>query len=271
MVKPAEKAGSDAVAGAKDEIQQAIEASKKSDERLLPGVEPVETPQAKPSEDVAVLAPRRVRTMIVKPDGTLVERPEDSQVAGAGSSQTGQNTAMVSPDSAKALEEAANNLGGDAKPNTVQAELMQKPQQADAASVANAYPVTPERAPIVPPRPAYQPVTVVGSTKEGDNAASAAPAPAQQSTQIASAAAPSGYTVQIASQPSRDAAEQTSANLARRYETVIGNRQIAIVPAEISGKGIYYRVRVVAQSLADANDLCSRYKAAGGECFVARP
>lgn len=264
-------ADSGAAAGAKDEIQQAIEASKKSDERLLPGVEPVETPQAKPSEDVAVLAPRRVRTMIVKPDGTLVERPEESLAAGAGSSQTGLNTAMVSPDSAKALEEAAKTLGGETKSDLPKAEPVEEPQKADAASASNAYPVTPERAPIVPPRPAYQPVTVVGTTKETEKTAAAAPAPTQQNTQIASAAAPSGYTVQIASQPSRDAAEQTSANLARRYETVIGNRQIAIVPAEISGKGVYYRVRVVAQSLADANDLCSRYKAAGGECFVARP
>jgi hypothetical protein len=255
--------------GGKDEVQQAIEASEKSDERLLPGVEPIEMPQ---SENVAVLAPQRVRTMIVKPDGTLVERPQDSQAAGSASTQSGEKLSTVSPNTAKELDDAAKKL---TEPVNQQAE---NPVETPAAGVeaktqaeasANGFPVTTEQAPVVPARPANQPVTVVGSTKETESAASTAPA--QTNTQVASTAATSGYTVQIASQPSRDAAQQTSANLAKRYETVIGNRQIAIVPAEISGKGTYYRVRVAAQSLADANDLCTRYKAAGGDCFVARP
>jgi len=76
--------------------------------------------------------------------------------------------------------------------------------------------------------------------------------------------------MQIASQPSEDAAKSTFQDLARRYSGVLGGRDATIVKAEIAGKGTFWRVRVPAGSRNDAISLCESYKAAGGSCFVSK-
>jgi hypothetical protein len=38
----------------------------------------------------------------------------------------------------------------------------------------------------------------------------------------------------------------------------------------VAGKGTFYRVRVAADSRAEAISLCEKYKAAGGNCFVSK-
>jgi hypothetical protein len=76
--------------------------------------------------------------------------------------------------------------------------------------------------------------------------------------------------VQIASQPSVEAAQSTYQDLARRYAGVLQGRSVNIVKAEVAGKGTFYRVRVASQSRADAISLCESYKAAGGNCFVSK-
>ena len=55
-----------------------------------------------------------------------------------------------------------------------------------------------------------------------------------------------------------------------RQRCVLSGRTANIVKAEIAGKGTFYRVRVPAQSRNDAINLCTSYKAAGGNCFVSR-
>lgn len=76
--------------------------------------------------------------------------------------------------------------------------------------------------------------------------------------------------MQIASQPSEAAAQSSYQDLARRYGSVIGDKGVNIVKAEIAGKGTFWRVRIPAQSRNDAISLCESYKAAGGNCFVSR-
>jgi hypothetical protein len=76
--------------------------------------------------------------------------------------------------------------------------------------------------------------------------------------------------VQIASQPTAEAAQTTYQNMARRYASVLGGYAANIVKADIAGKGTYYRVRIAAGSRDDAIALCTRYKAAGGSCFVSK-
>jgi hypothetical protein len=76
--------------------------------------------------------------------------------------------------------------------------------------------------------------------------------------------------VQIASQPSEEGARSTYQDLAKRYASVIGDRGVNIVKADIAGKGTYWRVRVPAKSRDDAIGICNDYKAAGGNCFVSK-
>lgn len=88
---------------------------------------------------------------------------------------------------------------------------------------------------------------------------------------IASAAArPAGdFYMQISSQPTREAAEQ-SLRAAKQYLSAAGADKIIIVPATIPNKGTYYRVRIPAQSREEAARLCEDYKQSGGHCFIAR-
>lgn len=80
------------------------------------------------------------------------------------------------------------------------------------------------------------------------------------------------YYVQIASQPSREAAQQSLADIKRQSQanSIIGNRQVVIVAADIPGRGTYYRVRVVADSQAAANQVCEQLKGLQVSCFVGK-
>jgi len=106
------------------------------------------------------------------------------------------------------------------------------------------------------------------------NTASAAPAQPQTGaqTEIVSTErlVDERFYVQISSQPSRDAAIESADEAKRRFASLIGDNQVVIVPADIPGRGIYYRVRILVAENSEALTLCERYQAAGGNCFVGR-
>jgi len=102
------------------------------------------------------------------------------------------------------------------------------------------------------------------------NAAASPPARQQAATASSETVVDERFYVQISSQPSRDAAIESVADVKRRFASLIGNNQVVIVPADIPGRGIYYRVRVLVSKNSDAVTLCERYQAAGGNCFVGR-
>jgi len=149
-----------------------------------------------PAEMIAV-SPRKVRTMIVRPDGTLAPREEPVAAAPAR------------------LEEVA--------------AVEQEPEQ----------------------------ITTGATTP-----VAAAPEKA--------VAAPGGWAVQVASQPSEDSANKSLKNISRKYASVIGDRGANIVKADVAGKGTYWRVRIAASSREDAIGLCGKMKSAGGSCFVTK-
>ncbi|WP_292855029.1 SPOR domain-containing protein, partial [Mesorhizobium sp.] len=204
--------------------------------------------------DVVAVAPRKVRTMVVKSDGSLVARedpapkvasaeptdPAPQHVAPTGQADADQ-TGTVAPAAAQAGDEPA------LKPAA-------KPAKAQSTN-------TPSKVPVAPQRPSDQPVDVVGEVKPDQVA----------SIDQASAASGGGsWSMQVASQPTVESAQSTYQDLQRRYGSVLAGRTANIVKAEIAGKGTFYRVRVAAQSRNDAINLCTSYKAAGGNCFVSR-
>ncbi|RCS24234.1 SPOR domain-containing protein [Phyllobacterium salinisoli] len=225
-----------------------------------------------------VLAPRRVQTMIVRPDGTIVAQeaapaaPASAHVATPEPRPDETETAAL--DNAPALP-ALGGAADAAEPTQTSALPTRETPEPAAnapARVVKTQTFTPDNTakpknvPVVPSRPAEQPVTIVSSTTrapaENTQVASAA------NTAAAAAASAGGYAIQIASQPSAEAAQQSYANLARRYANVIGGHGVDIRRADIAGKGTYYRVRINAGSKSDAVNLCTKYKSAGGSCFV---
>ncbi len=197
------------------------------------------------TQEGALVTPRKVRTMVVKPDGTLAPREEPAAAPVAASEPTDPTPQRVGQDQTGTVPQTAEPVLKPAKPSTVAA--------------------TPSAAPVVPQRPSDQPVDIAGEVKPQAQQQQVAAAQPQ-----APAAAATGWSMQIASQPTVEGAQSTYQDLARRYSNVLAGRSANIVKADVAGKGTFYRVRVMAQSREDAIKLCTSYKAAGGNCFVSK-
>ena len=265
----------------------------KSEDRLTAAAS---TPEGAANEATApVISPRKVRTMIVKPDGSIVAR-EAVEPEAAASVATPQSLVSVEPqvDTPAQPVQSAVPIGepGAEAVGPVQAQPAETDSPVTEGTVAPVRVVTTQpirpvaNAPVPLGRPADQPVNVVGTVTQGGRvdaapAASAAPASPQPvavaSAPVAAAPAaaapaanPGGYYVQIASQPTVEGAQSSWRTLSNRYSSVLGGQSVDIQRADIPGKGVFHRVRVPAGTRDQANALCSRYKAAGGSCFVSR-
>ena len=306
-----DKAVYDKVSGEQEALPSGGQLVSESEEPLdIASATPAETPAGKsearvdpqaaaeaPSgqaADTLAIAPKKVKTFIVKPDGTMVERPAEVALAPAvaepvapAAPEVAKAAAPVAPEpapveaaaaapvtapaetvaaapaepaNAPVAEQAAEPAIKVVKTKKIKAPVEQKPaaEATAPAAVAEAGPVG--------ERPADQPVTIVGQTG-GQNAggeqqvASVDPAPQ---------AGAGGYTIQIASTPSPEAAKSTYAALSRKYGGVISGRGVNIQKADVEGKGTVYRVRIPAGSKQEANALCAQYKSAGGSCFVSK-
>jgi hypothetical protein len=268
------------------------EVSDTQDQRLLPNQE---QQAALPAEQqpVAVM-PRKVKTMIVRPDGKLVEQeivapvaasPEMAKMPAAGTRSTeptlrpGAASGAVAQIPAAAptgivpvsapvsanmpTVNAAATKGGQVAPVAAAPQVAEPVAQAPAQPPASAT----ARAPVPVTRPAEQPVNVVAAVT--DQGTVRAPTAAQQPAQVASLG-DGGYVIQIASLPSQADAQKSYQNLSSKFGSVIGGRGVDIKAAEVAGKGTFYRVRIPAGSKAEAVALCEKYRGAGGSCLVAR-
>lgn len=225
----------------------------KSEDRIQPSTD--QTAAADTNQDVALVTPRKVRTMIVKPDGTLAPREEAEPAAP-------QVAATEPADPAPQRVVSASARAGDQTGAVAPAADQPAAEQpaAKPAAKANAQSVTtPATVAAAPQRPSDQPVDIVGEVKP-DEVASISP----------TAASAGSWSMQIASQPSAESAQSTYKDLARRYASVLDGHTANIVKADIAGKGTFYRVRIAANSRNDAISLCESYKAAGGNCFVSK-
>lgn len=234
-----------------------------------------EAEEAEQDAAVTAVAPRKVRTIVVKPDGTLVPREEPAIVEDIAAAAADATLAAANADgtAVAAVTEAIASLPEAGTEPAAQLPAAEQEQPAGSL-------VMPDVAPIAPQRPAEQPIDAVGEVKR-DQVAAAAPAapsavvaPAAPSAAAAPAVPPTAggaaWSVQIASQPNEAAARSTYQDLAGRYAGVLAGRQVDIVKADIAGKGTFWRVRVPADSRSEAIRLCESYKEAGGNCFVSR-
>ncbi len=209
-------------------------------------------------ESVIALTPRRVRSLVVRPDGTMVPReiPEPAETTGTTAER--QTEAPVVEVAAASTDET----------------------QPEAARAEESPATVPSSGPIPPARPANVAVAEQPQTRSdspGILTRREAPQPpaAQQVAAVAApaptaAAAASEWSVQISSQPTVESAQQSYQQLAQRYGEMLQGRGVNIVKAEIEGKGTYYRVRIPSNSKDDAIQLCERLKGAGGSCFVSK-
>jgi hypothetical protein len=78
-----------------------------------------------------------------------------------------------------------------------------------------------------------------------------------------------GWVVQLAGARSESEAQATLSGLQNKYGSDLGSASLAVHKAEVNGETIY-RVRAGGLSKPDARGLCTKLKASGGDCFVAR-
>ncbi|TPP10908.1 SPOR domain-containing protein [Rhizobium glycinendophyticum] len=194
------------------------------DPRLLPDNQPQETAAAE--EDPATITPRKVRTMIVRPDGTLVAQdgpaeptPATTNAATAPAaspavlaapsvpSATGDavktvETRVVSPDAPVETAAATPATSAPVTPpastataTTAPAPVVSEPAPQSVAEIAAASAVEDNSAPaavfapIPKTRPAEQPVNVVGTVTDQGNLRPAKPASPEAAAPTQTAAA----------------------------------------------------------------------------------
>jgi hypothetical protein len=210
----------------------------KEEERLSPGSD--ENTGAIPA-----LAPRKVKTMVIRADGTVVPAEEDAKLAATQPvTDPASNVSALIPVEQNARDAAAEVLKpidpeaqGEAKTRSVPGEPVAKPEET-ANAAGNPDPAT---------------------TK---------PVETQQALLEQPAAVGSGeWAVQLASQRSPEDAQKTFQNLKRQFPGVLDGKPLAVQKAEVQGKGVFYRVRVPTETKEEAVELCNSLKAAGGSCF----
>ena len=79
----------------------------------------------------------------------------------------------------------------------------------------------------------------------------------------------SGSFVQVSSQRSEAEAQSAFRGLQAKFPTQLGSRDLLIHRADLGSKGTYYRAMVGPfANPAEAAELCSSLKAAGGQCLI---
>jgi hypothetical protein len=265
------------------------EVSDTEDPRLLPQ-DQAEQGQSGGQQPVTVM-PRKVKTMIVRADGKLVEQETEvsapvEKVAAASAKGdmpvASQPTAAPFPTASVPTDASASGIMPASAPMTAAPASVEMASAAPAedpvAALAASESVEPAettasvRAPLPTARPAQQPAKVVAAVSDQGTvrpAATPAAATPAAGTQVASLGN-GDYVIQIASLPSQADAQKSYQNLSNKFGSVIGGRGVDIKAAEIAGKGTFYRVRIPAGSKTEAVALCERYRSAGGSCLVAK-
>ncbi|MGV8830469.1 MAG: SPOR domain-containing protein [Devosia sp.] len=224
------------------------------------------------------LANRKVRTVKVRPDGTIVSG--DDSVAGSAILPVDRPNVPAVP----GVEDSAPELL--ANTDSV------LPAVESATPTATLYPVSPGstvpavdlEGKLIAGKSATIPLVRPIGLRLPDGAQQATSNTLASPVAAAAAATPSltipgavevqslGDTapayVQLASQRSEADARQSAQNMVTRYGPLFGGANLEVQRVDLGAKGIYYRVRVPANSLEQARMICTNVKAAGGDCFT---
>ena len=240
---------------------------------------------------------KRVKIVSVRPDGVLISSDTAPDAPIVQSPAPAPSQAPVAP------VRKPENAGAAAPTATPTIDLPAKPAPKSSARTNIAKPARPAPAnsanapqlglgthaakPALPPMP--EPVAVADAAAPtqlnlldllGINkpAQTQAPVIARNATPAAVTATtprfetPSvggGWAVQLAGARSESEAQATLSGLQNKYGSDLGSASLAVHKAEVNGETIY-RVRAGGLSKPDARSLCTKLKANGGDCFVAR-
>jgi len=199
--------------------------------------------QAPPPAGLNLGEPRKVRTVTIRPDGTVVN-PE-----GATARPAPAIPAMALPAAAQPTQPA---------PNAGQAAQAQ-PKPAASTPVAETAAAAPKPAPAA---------STPASGASPQRVASAQPTAIAPPTAASEPTATGGFSVQLGVSASESQAQAALEQYQRKFSDLEGIPPL-IRKAEVNGNTIY-RVRVGPMSRDEASSLCSKLQGQGGQCFVAK-
>lgn len=211
----------------------------------VPAVAPPAPSPREPAQRSAFPEPKRVKTVSVRADGSIITSGEAAAPAPAAAPKPPERTTPAparnaTPKSATRAD-ATSSAAAAPKPAAPKPKADAKPE----------------------PKPAAKPRVAAVQPKQD------APAPAAEASDDEEAPKPvssGGYAVQVASTGSESEARQTAARLGDKLSGALGGRR----PSVVKASDTLYRVRVTGLSKESANAMCGKVKAAGGACFVAR-
>lgn len=206
--------------------------------------------------------PKKVRTIAIRPDQGASDpapqaAPQPQQPAAA------QAPVRVIPTAKPAQPQPparATNNNPPPAADTAEAEPAPAPRQ----PAARAQPPAQAAA----PRSANAPLSLSPNAPAARAAAPAAAPARTASLPPAAASGGGGYLVQVSSQRSEAEAQAAFQSLQGKFPGQLGGKQAVIRKVELGEKGTYYRAMVPAGDAAEANQMCSGMKAAGGSCLV---
>ena len=209
-----------------------------------PGAAPMQPPAVATVDDpnAADGGPRRVKTLVVRPDGSVMPPPE----APAAPQQAAPAEAAPAP--------APQQQMAAAEPAMPAMPMPQAAPAAAPAPVAQAAP-PPAAAPAADPAP-------VAAIPPKPKVAAADPAPVP--------AKPSQYVVQVGSKQNQTEALATFADMQQKYPTLLASYRPMVQKADLGAKGVWYRLRIgpIVDKSA-ATKLCGQLKSQGHpDCLV---
>jgi len=220
------------------------------------------------------LANRKVRTVKVRPDGTIVSG--DDSVAGSAILPVDRPNVPAVPGAETATPdlvaniEAADPTPGEATPAPTIVPV--EPGSTVPAVDKQGNLIAGKTAVVPRVRPAGLTLPVRTQVEAGLQPLPIAPAATAPTIPGATEVPALGNTapayVQLASQRSEADARQSAQNMVTRYGPLFGGASLEVQRVDLGVKGIYYRVRVPASSIEQANMICTNVKAAGGDCFT---
>jgi len=236
------------------------------------------------------LANRKVRTVTVRPDGTIVSG--DEAVAGTEALPVERPNVPVVPGASVEPSDLLTAAVGEAdpaagsEPDPIAAVIAEgQAVTTNAAPVEVAALVPTDRTPpvfdasLLAPVPMPRPVdrnALRSAVPAPTETAAAAPAATlddlplvdlDQPAAVSSGGAAAAY-VQISSQPTEADAEAAIRSAQSRWGSLFNGNQLIVQRADLGAKGIKYRVRLPASSLQEATQICASIKADGGDCFA---
>ncbi|WOJ89455.1 SPOR domain-containing protein [Methylocapsa polymorpha] len=190
--------------------------------------------QSEPLSIAALIEPKKVKTVSVRPDGTVLPNDKPPQMPAQGTAQSAQHMA------------------------------------ADASKAST--PKTTARVATTPKLPPAAGADAGQPAQQGATAAKAKPiqvAEATPGTAKTSEAGGGAFSVQLAAPESEQEARDIQVRLMKKLSNELSGFHPAIRKASIGEKTVY-RVRVPNLSHDEATALCQKVQSGGGACFVAK-